>query len=70
MLFTAGQQRGQQLISDKARAALLKFGSVTTVLEFLQNTMLVRDPRRRPAAAQLFHRMEKAGKSMRLRMEI
>eukprot|EP00946_MAST-07B_sp_MAST-7B-sp1_P002896 g2896.t1 len=54
--------RGQQLISDKARAALLKFGSGgRQVLEFLQNTMLVRDPRRRPAAAQLFHRMEKAG---------
>lgn len=57
--------RGQQLIPDRARAALLKFGvGGRRVLEFLQSSMLVRDPRRRPTAAQLLQRMEKAGLGM------
>ena len=41
--------RGQQLISDRARAELLKYGEGGRQgLEFLQSTLLVRDPRRRP----------------------
>ena len=54
--------RGQQLIPDRARAALLKFGvGGRQVLEFLQNSMLIRNPRRRPSAVNLLRRFKKVG---------
>jgi len=52
--------RGQQLISDNARTNLLHYNSGgLKVLEFLQSTLLVRDPRMRPTARDVLFKFDR-----------
>ena len=57
--------RGEQLLPDNARLELLKFGSYgRELLEFLQTSMLVRNPSRRISSKELLRHIRKFRKKL------